>query len=153
MWSRRINALSLLNFSSALIAGSFANAGSHVAKNNIKVPPRPYLRSLQDVDSTPSPSVSTMPSSTVEPSLPEVDSTPSPSVSTMPSSAVEVSSQGIDSTPSPSVSSMPSLGDDVDGDAIPCGSTSCLAEEVCCSESCGVCTKPGEACTDQDCSA
>ncbi|KAL7571161.1 hypothetical protein ACA910_014762 [Epithemia clementina (nom. ined.)] len=160
------------------------------------VPPRPYLRSLQEIDSTPSPSVSDMPSidaedvrdrhlqestpspsvsdmpslgdardrqlqeSTPSPSVSDMpstadvrarhlqESTPSPSVSDMPSTADARKRHLQESTPSPSVSGMPSFGDD----AIPCGPSTCFAEEICCSESCGICTKLGEACEDQDCS-
>ena len=34
-----------------------------------------------------------------------------------------------------------------------CGSRACPRGEVCCNESCGVCTAPGEACTQQYCSS
>ncbi|KAL7571166.1 hypothetical protein ACA910_014765 [Epithemia clementina (nom. ined.)] len=159
MWSRlTINALFI--FSAAEIGASS------------KYPHRPYLRSLQDVESTPSPSVSEMPSfadvrdrhlqeSTPSPSVSGMpsfvdvrdrhlqESTPSPSVSGMPSLADARDRHLQESTPSPSVSGMPSFGDD----AIPCGPSTCFAEEVCCSESCGICTKLGEACEEQDCIA
>ncbi|KAL7571153.1 hypothetical protein ACA910_014755 [Epithemia clementina (nom. ined.)] len=136
-------------------------------------PPRPYLQRLQDVDSTPSPSVSSMPSideedvrdrhlreSTPSPSVSNMpsfvdvrdrhlqESTPSPSVSDMPSTADVRERHLQESTPSPSVSGMPSFGDD----AIPCGPLTCFAEEICCSESCGICTKLGESCKEQECS-
>jgi hypothetical protein len=34
---------------------------------------------------------------------------------------------------------------------VPCGPTTCAAAEVCCNESCGICTLPGEGCSPQSC--
>ncbi|KAL7571144.1 hypothetical protein ACA910_014748 [Epithemia clementina (nom. ined.)] len=102
-------------------------------------------RHLQE--STPSPSVSGMPSFADVRDRHLQESTPSPSVSGMPSTADVRDRHLQESTPSPSVSGMPSFGDD----AIPCGPSTCFAEEICCSESCGICTKLGEACEEQDC--
>ncbi|KAL7571169.1 hypothetical protein ACA910_014767 [Epithemia clementina (nom. ined.)] len=38
-------------------------------------------------------------------------------------------------------------------DVIPCGQVGCFRGEVCCSESCGMCSKPGEACIQMHCGA
>lgn len=38
-----------------------------------------------------------------------------------------------------------------DGGSVSCGPTTCAAGEVCCNESCGVCTPPDGFCTDEVC--
>lgn len=42
-------------------------------------------------------------------------------------------------------------GGDGDGKGEACGPATCRAGEVCCNESCGICTKPGGFCTQQVC--
>jgi hypothetical protein len=37
------------------------------------------------------------------------------------------------------------------GDGVECGDTTCASDEVCCNESCGICTPPGDACTQVLC--
>jgi hypothetical protein len=37
------------------------------------------------------------------------------------------------------------------GDRVACGNVTCAAGEVCCNESCGICTAPGAGCTKQLC--
>ena len=44
-----------------------------------------------------------------------------------------------------------SLGDDGNKNGVQCGSNTCAEGEVCCNESCGICTKPGEGCIELFC--
>jgi hypothetical protein len=37
------------------------------------------------------------------------------------------------------------------GGGVACGPATCGADEVCCNESCGICTAPGDTCTTQAC--
>ncbi|KAL7559207.1 hypothetical protein ACA910_014766 [Epithemia clementina (nom. ined.)] len=76
--------------------------------------------------------------------------------------------QTVDPTPSPtampSVSSLPSAADGLvineedsgfseEERVIPCGPVICVDGDVCCNESCGICTKPDYSCTQIFCGA
>lgn len=42
-------------------------------------------------------------------------------------------------------------GSDTSEPGEPCGPTTCAPDRVCCNASCGICTEPGQACTQQAC--
>ena len=44
-------------------------------------------------------------------------------------------------------------GRDLNSGGVQCGPTTCASSDVCCNESCGICTPPGGFCTQGLCSA